>query len=406
MTGSAHIRPEERKEMKGLCILGSTGSIGQNCLRVVSALPNQFRVVSLSAGRNLQLLAQQIAAFRPRFVAVISDEQIEMLRDLLQTAGHHEPVEIVPGEQGRIDAATLPDVDTVVSASHGITGLVATYAAVQAGKRVGLANKETLVVAGELVMRQVRQSSAELLPIDSEHCAIHQCLRSGERREVERLILTGSGGPFRQTPIQAFDSITPEDALKHPVWKMGGRITIDSATLMNKGMEIIEARWLFGLTPNQIDVLIHPESVIHSMIEFKDRCVLAQLAVADMRIPIQYALTYPDRLATDGDHLSLDFTSVNTLHFSRPDLYRFPCLDLGRQAIEEGGCSPCALNAADEIAVSAFLERRLPFSGIPRVIEAVIRQTPRGDLTCIDDVLACDREARQRALDVIATGVC
>jgi 1-deoxy-D-xylulose-5-phosphate reductoisomerase len=391
--------------MKGICILGSTGSIGQNCLRVVRSLPAQFRVVSLSAGRNVELLAQQIEEFKPQLVSPMSEQHVKTLRDLLQASGYRDAVKIVPGEEGRAEAATLPEADIVVSASHGVTGLLATYAALRAGKRVGLANKETLVVAGELVMREAQRNGAELLPIDSEHCAIHQCLRSGERREVERLILTGSGGPFRKTTLKAFASITPEDALKHPVWKMGGRITIDSATLMNKGFEIIEARWLFGLSPDQIDVVIHPESVIHSMIEFKDRCVLAQLAVADMRIPIQYALTYPERLATDSDHLALDFINVRALHFSRPDLRRFPCLALGRGAIEEGGCLPCALNAADEVSVSAFLERRLPFPAIPRVIEAVIHKTPRGRLNSIEDVLECDREARRRALEAVAAGI-
>jgi 1-deoxy-D-xylulose-5-phosphate reductoisomerase len=382
--------------------LGSTGSIGQNCLRVVRSLPGQFHVASLSAGQNLELLARQIIEFKPKLVSPLSVDHVSNLKDLLQAAGYRDALEIVPGEQGRVEAATLPEVDFVVSASHGVTGLLATYAAVQAGKRVGLANKETLVAAGELVMREARRTGAQLLPIDSEHCAIHQCLRSGERREVERLILTGSGGPFRKTTLKAFASITPEDALKHPVWKMGGRITVDSATLMNKGLEIIEARWLFGLSPDQIDVVIHPESVIHSMIEFKDRCVLAQLAVADMRIPIQYALTYPDRLAADGDHLTLDFVNVRALHFCRPDLRRFPCLALGRQAIEEGGCIPCALNAADEISVSAFLERRLPFPAIPRVVEAVMHKTPRAHLDSMEDVLECDQEARRRALEAVA----
>lgn len=389
--------------MKGLCILGSTGSIGQNCLRVVTSLPGRFRVISLSAGSNLELLARQITELKPKFVSVGSDEHVEPLRSLIQAQGCAEALQIVPGKEGRIEAATLPEVDIVVSASHGITGLLATYAAVRAGKRIGLANKETLVVAGELVMRETREN--QLLPIDSEHCAIHQCLRSGQTREVQRLILTGSGGPFLKTPLKAFTAIAPEDALRHPVWKMGGRITVDSATLMNKGLEIIEAHWLFGLSSGQIDVLIHPESLIHSMIEFKDRCVLAQLAVADMRIPIQYALTYPERVEVDGASLALDFARVRALHFRRPDQHRFPCLELGRQAIEEGGCMPCVLNAADEIAVCAFLERRLPFSAIPRVIEKVMQHTPRAHLNSMEDVLACDQEARRRGMEAVATSV-
>lgn len=387
--------------MKGLCILGSTGSIGQNCLRVVKSLPGRFRVVSLSAGKNLEMLAEQTLQFKPDLVSVSVPELIEPLRTLLQERGYQEPVKIVAGKEGRIEAATLPEVDLVVSASHGITGLLATYAAVQAGKKVGLANKETLVVAGELVTREAKKSGAEVLPIDSEHCAIHQCLRSGSVHEVKRLILTGSGGPFLKTPARKFGSISPEEALKHPVWRMGGRITIDSATLMNKGLEIIEAHWLFGLSPSQIDVLIHPESIIHSMIEFKDRCVLAQLAVADMRIPIQYALTYPERLAADGDALALDLIAVGRLNFRHPDTKRFPCLELGREAIQQGGCLPCTLNAADEVAVRAFLDRRLSFSAIPRVIEKVMRRSSSASLHSMNDVLECDREARRWADEII-----
>jgi 1-deoxy-D-xylulose-5-phosphate reductoisomerase len=388
--------------VKGLCILGSTGSIGQNCLRVVRGLPDRFQVVSLSAGRKLDILAEQVLEFRPKLVAVSADELVEPLRGLLEQRGYREPVRIVSGSEGRIEAATLPEVDFVVSASHGITGLLATYEAVRAGKRVGLANKETLVVAGELVTREAERAGADVLPIDSEHCAIHQCLRSGSRAEVQRLILTASGGPFLKTPAREFDAITPEEALRHPVWKMGGRITIDSATLMNKGLEIIEATWLFGLKPSQIDVLIHPESIIHSMIEFKDRCVLAQLAVADMRIPIQYALTYPERVANDGEPLALDFLTVRRLSFCSPDVKRFPCLELGREAIEKGGAVPCALNAADEVAVNAFLEHRLPFSAIPRVIEKAIEHAPSNPFHSMDDVLECDRESRRRAEEMIA----
>ncbi|MGH9345116.1 MAG: 1-deoxy-D-xylulose-5-phosphate reductoisomerase [Terriglobia bacterium] len=387
--------------MKGLCILGSTGSIGRNCLRVVRDLPERFRVVSLSAGRNIELLAEQIAEFRPGHVSVRTIEEIDPLREELRKKSYREPVAIVAGLEGRVEAATLPEVDIVVSASHGVTGLMATYEAVRAGKRVGLANKESLVVAGELITREAKKSGAEVLPIDSEHCAIHQCLRAGETREVERLILTGSGGPFLNTPIEQFASITPKEALNHPVWKMGGRITIDSATLMNKGLEIIEAHWLFGLPPERIEVLIHPESIIHSMVEFNDRCVLAQLAVADMRIPIQYALTYPERAATHGDALKLDLLAAGSLHFRSPDTNRFPCLSLAREAIRLGGCVPCSLNAADETAVTAFLNRRLPFAGIPRVIERVMMRTPRASLGSMEDVLACDQEARTWAEEAV-----
>lgn len=387
--------------MKGLCILGSTGSVGQNCLRVVKSLPSRFQVVALSAGKNLEVLAQQVEEFKPQVVVVGSPECIEPLRRRLQARGYRQPNKIVAGVGGQVEAATHPAADLVVSASHGTTGLVATYEAIRAGKTVGLANKEVLVVAGELVTRAARERAVEILPIDSEHCAVHQCLRSGLRREVRRLILTGSGGPFLKTPRKEFDSLTPAQALKHPIWKMGGRITIDSATLMNKGLEIIEAHWLFGLPSSRIDVLIHPESIVHSMIEFQDGSVMAQLSVPDMRLPIQYVLTYPQRAAVNGNSLGLDFTAKRRWHFQKPDSRRFPCLELGREALEKGGAIPCALNAADEVAVEAFLGRRLRFSDIPRVIEKVMNQTPKVDFDSLDDVLECDREARRRAAELV-----
>lgn len=391
--------------IKGLAILGSTGSVGQNCLRVVKSLPGRFRVVALSAGKNHALLAQQIVEHTPCMAVVSSEEYVEPLRQRLRGHGYSESVRIAFGTAGQVEAATLPEVGLVVSASHGVTGLVATYKAVLEGKQIGLANKEVLVVAGDLVTRAARERAVQILPIDSEHSAIHQCLRSGRRDEVRRLILTGSGGPFLKTPRRQFDSITPDQALKHPVWKMGGRVTIDSATLMNKGLEIIEAHWLFGLSPAQIDVLIHPESIIHSMIEFQDGSVMAQLSVPDMRIPIQYALTYPDRLARQptDDSLGLDLLSTRRLTFRGPDTKRFPCLELAREALECGGVMPCALNAADEVAVEAFLARRLKFSAIPRVIEEVLKQTPRSrSVNLIEDILEADGEARSRASEVVA----
>ena len=389
---------------KGLCILGSTGSIGRQCLCVVKNSSDRFHVVALCAGKNLELLAQQVRDFAPKLVVVGDSECIEPLRERLRNLGVSPTVQVACGVSGQIEAATHSEVDTVVSASHGTTGLVATYKAIQAGKRIGLANKEVLVAAGELVTRAVRERGAEILPVDSEHCAIHQCLRSGSHAEVRRLILTASGGPFLRTPRKHLDRITPEEALQHPIWKMGGRITIDSATLMNKGLEIIEAHWLFGFPSEKIDVLIHPESVVHSMIEFRDGSVMAQMSVPDMRLPIQYALNYPDRLAMNGDSQGLDLIALGKLRFAAPDTRRFPCLGLAREALRKGGSLPCALNAADEVAVEAFLAHRLRFSDIPRVIERVLEQTTRAQsCSSLDDVLECDHEARRRALELVTT---
>jgi 1-deoxy-D-xylulose-5-phosphate reductoisomerase len=334
---------------------------------------------------------------------VSQSEFEEALRARLRSLGYSRPLRIVSGVEGQVEASTHPEVDFVVSASHGTTGLVATYRAICAGKRVGLANKETLVAAGELAMRAAAEHGSEVLPIDSEHCAVHQCLRSGQRGEIKRLFLTGSGGPFLKTPRKLFDSVTPEQALKHPVWRMGGRITIDSATLMNKGLEVIEAHWLFGVAPAQIEVVIHPESIIHSMIEFRDGSVMAQMSVPDMRIPIQYALTYPERLAVSENSLGLDLISARRLSFRRPDTGRFPSLDLAREALRRGGIMPCVLNAADEVAVEAFQNHRLRFSSIPKLIEDVMRQMPyRQAPHSLEDVLEGDREARRRATELIS----
>jgi 1-deoxy-D-xylulose-5-phosphate reductoisomerase len=389
---------------KGLCILGSTGSIGRQGLAVVKNASERFHIVALCAGKNLELLAQQVRDFAPKLVVVGNSECIEPLRERLRNLGVSPAVQIGCGVNGQIEAATHPEADIVLSASHGTTGLVATYKAVQAGKRIGLANKEVLVAAGELVTRAAKERGAEILPVDSEHCALHQCLRSGRPAEVRRLILTASGGPFLKTPRKHLERITPGEALRHPIWKMGGRVTIDSATLMNKGLEIIEAHWLFGFPAEQIDVLIHPESVVHSMIEFTDGSVVAQMSVPDMRLPIQYALNYPDRLAMNGDSRGLDLIALNRLRFSAPDARRFPCLGLAREALRQGGSLPCALNAADEVAVEAFLAQRLRFSDIPRVIERVLEQTIHArSFSSLDDVLDCDQEARRCAWELVTT---
>ena len=387
----------------GLCILGSTGSIGQNCLRVVEACRTVSASMALSAGKNLEALAAQVVKHQPKIVVVSQRELREPLRQRLKQLGYTRRLKITFGSEGQVEASTHDSVDFVVSASHGTTGLVATYEAVCAGKHVGLANKETLVAAGELVMRAAAKRRIEVLPIDSEHCAVHQCLRAGQPKEVKRIILTASGGPFLRTPLRKFKSLSPEQALKHPIWRMGGRITIDSATLVNKGLEIIEARWLFGTTSQQIDVVIHPESIIHSMVEFVDGSVVAQLGVPDMRIPIQYALTYPDRVATAEKGLELDLIGARELHFGKPDTKRFPSLDLAREALAQGGIMPCVLNAADEIGVEAFLDGRLRFSDIPRLIDKVMRQMDsRRTISSMDDVLEGDREARHRAAQVVS----
>lgn len=383
--------------MQGLAILGSTGSIGRQTLQVVESLPERFRVVALAAGGNIEELAGQIARHRPELVSVSDAAKAAELRERLGQLANGRPrlPEIQHGREGLLSVATHPDAAVVVSAAVGVVGLEATYAAVQAGKRVALSNKEVLVAAGEVVMAAVKAKGVELLPVDSEHNAIHQCLRGGKTSEVRRLILTASGGPFRRTPIAQMAQATPEQALAHPNWRMGKRISIDSATLVNKGFEVIEAHWLFGIDSKRIDVVIHPQSTIHSMVEYVDGSILAQLGPTDMRMPIRYALTYPDREGANG--VELKWEALRRLDFEKVPPRKFPCLSLARRALEEGGAQPCALNAADEIAVEAFLDRRLPFPGIARVIEGVLDGMPKVTLGSISDVLAADGEARRLA---------
>jgi 1-deoxy-D-xylulose-5-phosphate reductoisomerase len=386
--------------LKQLSILGSTGSIGRQCLSVVEALPDRFGVVALAAGANLEELLGQIERHRPEVVSVGDAQRADELSRKLREKKVSRFPEIHHGREGMLAAGTHPKADIVVSAAVGVVGLEATYEAVKLGKTVALSNKEVLVAAGELVMAAAKKAGRELLPVDSEHNAVHQCLRGGTHGEVRRLVLTASGGPFRKTPLAALANVTTEQALAHPNWRMGNRITIDSATMMNKGFEIIEARWLFGMRPDQIEVVVHPQSTIHSMVEFVDGSILAQLGPTDMRMPIQYALTYPERIASNNQ-VALDWTKLKRLDFAKASARRFPCLRLAREALKKGGALPCALNAADEIAVAAFLERRLPFLGIPEVIERVLGRTPRVRFEKMEDVLTADAEARRMAREEV-----
>jgi 1-deoxy-D-xylulose-5-phosphate reductoisomerase len=367
-------------------------------LRVVEDSPDRYEIVSLSAGENVSLMAEQVRRFRPQFVSMGSEQAAHSLCEELRRAGSPLP-EVGFGRLGMEQAATLPDAEVIVSATVGIAGLPATYAAIVTGKQVALANKEVLVTAGELVTTAARQTGTELLPVDSEHNGVHQCLRAGRREEVRRLVLTASGGPFLHTPAEHLETVSVEAALNHPTWRMGERITIDSATLMNKGFEIIEARWLFGLTPDQIQVKVHPQSTVHSLVEFVDGSVLAQLSVTDMRVPIQYALSYPERIASND--CAFDWGSLSMLEFLEPDTRRFPCLRLAYDALRQGSSYPCALNAADEVAVGAFLERKISFGAIPRVIEETLNSMAPAAFRSIDDVLEYDRTCRQQAAQLL-----
>jgi 1-deoxy-D-xylulose-5-phosphate reductoisomerase len=385
--------------MKRISILGSTGSIGRQCLSVVDSLPGRFEVVAIAAGRNVELAAEQAKKYRPKIVSAATCEGSKELKQRLAAEKVNPMPEVLCGAEGMERVATHPEADTVLSAAVGVVGLPATYKAVQQGKNLALANKEVLVAAGELVMSEAQRKRTAVLPVDSEHNAIHQCLRAGERREVKKLVLTASGGPFRKTPISELAKVTPQQALAHPNWKMGKRITTDSATLMNKGFEVIEARWLFAMRPEQIDVVIHPQSTIHSMVEFVDGSILAQLGPTDMRMPIQYALTYPERVASNG--FALDWNALRKLDFEPVPAGKFPCLKLAWEALKAGGAAPCALNAADEESVAAFLDGKLGFTGIAEVIESVLERMPRVNFSKMDDVLDADREARRMAREEI-----
>jgi len=385
--------------MKGLTLLGSTGSIGTNVLRVVDAFPDRFRVVGLAAGRNVERLAEQVARYQPAVVSVADEKALDQLRGRVDLTG----VRAVVGEAGMVEVATQAEATMVVAAAVGAVGLVPTYRALESGKDVALANKETLVMAGELMLARAEKSSARLLPIDSEHCALHQCLDGRRPDEVRRLLLTASGGPFRGRPGETFGRITREEALAHPTWRMGPKITIDSATMMNKGLEVIEARWLFGIPAERIEVIIHPQSIIHSMVEFVDGTVLAQVSVTDMRVPIQYALSHPERwgAAIPG----MDFSQAMRLELEPPDHERFPCLGLAYRALETGGTAPATLNAANEVAVAAFLDGKIPFTAIADTIQGVLEAEPAPLGRSLEDVIDADRRARERAREVLARQV-
>ena len=382
--------------MKKVAILGSTGSIGRSTFSVVESHADRFAIVALAAGNNVAAASEQARRWRPRIVSMASEEAAEQLRRALGKDA--DGIEIAHGPAGAIRVATHPEVDFVVSAIVGVAGLEATYEAVRAGKTVGLANKECLVAAGELITAEARRQGKPLLPIDSEHNAVHQCMRGGRLSEVERVWLTASGGPFLHLPADRFAEITVEQALNHPTWRMGKRITVDSATLMNKGFEVIEACRLFELPPSRVRVIVHPQSTIHSMVEFTDGSILAQLSVTDMRLPILYALTWPERIASD---LRFPVADLRRLDFEPPDMKKFPCLRLAYEAAEQGGAKTIALNAADEIAVAAFLEGKIAFPAIATVVSETLNETAARHPESIKEVLSADAEARAVARERI-----
>ena len=384
--------------MTHLTLLGSTGSIGTSTLDVLRRWPDRFGVYALVAGRNVSLLAKQIAEFHPKVAVVADDSALAELREILKISNIPAP-ELACGPKARVAAATAAEAGFVMSAIVGVEGLEATYAAVRLGKRVGLANKEVLVASGRLVIDAMRASGAELIPVDSEHNGAHQCFRAGLKREVTKLILTASGGPFRETPSSRLANVTPAEALNHPTWKMGQRVTIDSATLMNKGFEVIEACWLFDLQPKEVEVVVHPQSKVHAMVEYNDGSVIAQISATDMRMPIQYALTYPER--ADAPVPRLDWSQASRWTFDPPDFQKFPLLKLAYESFEAGGSATITLNAADEIAVDAFLSGRISFPGIAETVAETLSRVPSREPRTVEDVLEIDRESRSAARRVV-----
>ncbi len=382
--------------MKNIAILGSTGSIGQSTLSLIEKFPDRFRVIALAAGNNVELLAKQVRQFRPGIVSVATPQSAESLKKQCRDLD----LVVLSGIEGMIHVAAADEAEITVSAVVGTAGLVPTVAAIRAGKTIALANKEVLVAAGELVMAECRRSNVSLLPVDSEHSAIFQCLHSGANRDVRNLILTASGGPFRGYSSGQLEEVSVGQALKHPNWSMGRKITIDSATLMNKGLEVIEARWLFGVPPDRIKVLVHPQSIVHSMVEYTDGAVVAQLGVPDMKGPIAYALSFPERLP--GVSPALDLASVGMLTFEEPDLRGFPCLAYAFDALRAGGSMPAVLSAANEVAVKYFLEERIGYMDIVRTIRQTMDEHVPGPIETVEDALRADLWARQEAEKIVA----
>ena len=387
--------------LKRITLLGSTGSIGVSTLDVVRRSPDRFRVFSLVAGQNVDLLTEQILEFRPEAVVVATSDALASLTGRLKSSGlpRSDWPELLEGARARVDVSTAAEVDFVLSAIVGVAGLQATYQAVRHKKTIGLANKEVLVASGRLVMDAANELGVALLPVDSEHNGAHQCLRSGLRQDAVKLILTASGGPFRNTPASQLHSVTPRQALNHPTWKMGPRITIDSATLMNKGFEVIEACWLFDFAPSDVEVVVHPQSTVHAMVEFRDGSVMAQVSATDMRMPIQYALTYPER--ADAPVPKLDWRQARQWDFFPPDFEKFTLLKLAYQAQEAQNSSTCTLNAADEIAVEAFLNEQISFPGIAEVVEETLSRVPTRVPASVEEVLAIDMESRAAARECV-----
>ncbi len=381
--------------IKNIAILGSTGSIGTQTLDIIDEHPERFRASVLTAARNWELLAAQARKFMPDKVVIAREEFLPQLKEALADV----PVKVEAGDNAIAEATAIPEVDTVVTAMVGYSGLIPTVKAIEANKTIALANKETLVVAGEIITSLLKKSGARIIPVDSEHSAIFQCLVGEDRKNVAKIILTASGGPFRTKTLAELEQVTVDDALRHPNWNMGAKVTIDSASMMNKGFEMIEARWLFDCPPEKIEIAVHPQSIVHSMVEYIDGSIKAQLGVPDMHIPIRYALSYPERITSVREPLKL--SQYSNLTFEAPDMNRFPLLSFAFEAIAAGGNMPCILNAANEVAVAAFLNRKIRFMDIPRLVEKVMKETPFISSVTLEDLVATNTEARSRAKSLI-----